>query len=119
MGLDRGSKLRCLSVLGGCRDRCFQCIQITIDPVLRPFVPFCSQFSFQLCSRATPLVPALPVVGLVRINETGSLAFPSRVGDVSSSDPPFKSSPADNQPPGNLSARHSLFLQFHAMMILS
>src|SRR5260370_2451093 len=119
MGLDRGSKLRCLSVLGGCRDRCFQCIQITIDPVLRPFVPFCSQFSFQLCSRATPLVPALPEVGLVRINETGSLAFPTRVGDVSSSDPPLKSSLAHTQRPGNLTALHSLFLQFQDMFIPS
>src|SRR5260370_34190164 len=119
MGLDRGSKLRCLSVLGGCMYRCFQCIQITIDPVLRPFVPFCSQFSFQLCSRVTPLVPALQEVDLVRINETCSLAFPASVGNVSSSDPPLKSSLAHPQRPGNLTALHSLFLQFQDLFIPS
>src|SRR5947209_4852746 len=111
MALDRGSKLRCLFVLGGCRDRCFQCLQIPIDPVLRPFVPFCSQFSFQLCSLVTTLVPALQEVGLVRINETGSLTFPASVGDVSRSDPPLKSSLAHPQRPGNLPALHALCLQ--------
>src|SRR5258708_18983461 len=112
MGLDRGSKLRCLSVLGGCRDRCFQCIQITIDPVLRPFVPFCSQFSFQLCSLATPLVPALPEVGLVRINETGSFVFPTGVVDVSSTVPPLKNLLSYTQRPGHVTALHVWFLHF-------
>src|SRR5258708_13306065 len=112
MGLDRGSKLRCLSVLGGCRDRCFQCIQITIDPVLRPFVPFCSQFSFQLCSRATPLVPALPEAGLVRINEPGSFAFPTRVGEVSTRHPPLNQSRLHPQPPANPTPPPSLFVAF-------
>jgi len=92
IGLDRGSKLRCTIALGGSKGRRFQRLQITIDPLLRPFVPFCSQFSFQLCSRVTTLVPAREEVGLVGINETCSLSFPASVGDVSSSDPPLKSS---------------------------
>src|SRR5260370_32868016 len=94
--------LRCTFLLGGCKLRCFQCLQIPIDPVLRPFVPFCSQFFFQLCSLVTSLVPALQEVVLVRINQTGSLAFPASVRDVSSSDPPFKSSLTHTQRPLNL-----------------
>src|SRR2546422_7400309 len=119
MGLDRGSKLRCTFVLGGSKGRCFQRLQITIDPVLRPFVPFCSQFSFQLCSLVTPLVPALQEGGLVGINETGSWSFPARVGDVSRSDPPLKSSLAHPQRPGNLPALHALCLQLQDLFIPS
>src|SRR5207253_8220882 len=111
IGLDRGSRLRCTFVLGGSKLRGFQRLQIPVDPVLRPFVPFCSQFSFQLCSRVTPLVPALQEVGLVRINETGSLSFPARIGDGSRSDPPLKSSLAHPQHPGHLTALHPLSLQ--------
>src|ERR1700730_9003412 len=97
MGLDQGSKLRCTLVLEGSRGRCFQRLQIPIDPVLRPFVAFCSQFPSQLCSLMTPLVPALQEVGLVGINETCSLSFPASVGDGSSRDPPLKSSLAHPQ----------------------
>src|SRR5215469_5158669 len=66
MGLDRGSKLGCTLVLGGSKGRCFQRLQIPIDPVWRPFVPFGAQFSFQLCSRATPLRPSLQEIGDVQ-----------------------------------------------------
>ncbi len=67
----------------------------------------------------TPLVPALQEVGLVGINETCSLAFPARVGDVSSRDPPLKSSLAHPQRPGNLTALHPLFLQFQNVFLPS
>ena len=87
--------------------------------MLRPSVPFCSQFSFQLCSRVTTLVPALQEVGLLGINETCSLSFPASVGDVSSSDPPLKSSLAHTQRPGHLTALHALFLQFQDVFIPS
>jgi hypothetical protein len=87
--------------------------------VLRPFVPLCSQFSFQLCSLVTPLVPALQEVGLVGINETGSLAFPASVGDGSRRDPPLKSSLAHPQRPGHLTALHPLSLQFQDVFIPS
>src|SRR5260370_32560422 len=71
------------------------------------------------CSLVTTLLPALQEVGLVRINETCSVAFPASVGDGSSSDPPLKSSLAHPQRPGNLTALHSLFLQFQDVFIPS
>ena len=71
--------------------RCFQRLQIPIDPVLGSFVPLCSQFPFQLCPRVTPLMPALQEVGLVGIDETCSWLFAARVGDGSRRDPPLSS----------------------------
>src|SRR5260221_2914287 len=69
------------------------------------------------CSLVTTLLPALQEVGLVRINETCSLAFPASVGNGSSSDPPLKRSLAHPQRPGHLTALHSLFLQFQDLFI--
>src|SRR6266513_2287630 len=119
MGLDRGSKLRCLFVLGGCRDRCFQCIQITIDPVLRPFVAFGSQLPFQLCSLVTTLVPALQEVGLVGINETGSLLARARGRNGFSCDPPLNGSLCHTELESHLSTLHALFSQCHTVLIPS
>src|SRR5260221_12652130 len=71
------------------------------------------------CSLVTTLLPALQEVGLVRINETCSLAFPASVGDGSRSDPPLKSSLAYPQRPGNFTALHSVFLQVQDVFIPS
>ena len=77
----------------------------------RPFVPFGAQFSCQLCSRVTPLLPALPEIALVRINETGSWSFPVRVGDGSRREPPLNRALAHPQRPRDLAALHPLSLQ--------
>ncbi len=83
----------------------------------RPFVPFCSQFSFQLCSRVTPLRPSLPEVGLVRIKETGSWSFPARVGDGSGSDPALNCALAHPQRSSNRTALHTLGVQVQDVFI--
>src|SRR5439155_903719 len=80
---------------------------------------FCPQFSFQLCSPATPLVPALQEVGLVWINETGPLLAGTRVRDSFRRDPPLNGSRCDAELERNLSAVYALFLQRHNVLIPS
>src|SRR5436305_14368742 len=99
--------------------RWLQGLQIAIERTPRPFVPFCSHFSFQLCSLTASLVPAFQEVRLVGINQTGPLLTGTRVRDRSSRNPPLNGSLGYTQLKRNLSNLHAFFLECHDLLIPS
>jgi hypothetical protein len=99
--------------------RWFQSLQIAIHRTPRPSVAFCLEFSFQLRSIGTTLVPARKHVGFVRIKQARPLFSGTRVRDVSRSHPPLNGSRCHTELLGYLRTFHPLFVQFQDVFVTS